>query len=67
MALLGDARSAAERDADGGVKPEKESSSWLGAKAYLILLDQVGECFDIVGKNNADNGTSIHRSLSMFQ
>jgi hypothetical protein len=44
-ALLRDARAATGRDLDTGeVLPEREghSRSWLGALAYLVLLDQLG-------------------------
>src|SRR5215218_8997242 len=47
IAILGDARGAADRDGEGRVKPNKRSQSWLGATAYLILLDQVGKTFKV--------------------
>ena len=50
IAIRNDARGAAERDGKGRVKPNKRSQSWLGAAAYLIMLDQVGKTFKINGK-----------------
>jgi hypothetical protein len=50
IAILGDARGAADRDGKGRVKPNSRSQSWLGATAYLILLDQVGKTFKVNGK-----------------
>ncbi len=47
IAILGDARGAADRDRDGRVKPGKRSQSWLGATGYLIMLDQVGKTFKV--------------------
>jgi hypothetical protein len=41
-AVLGDTRSAAERDPDGVVLPGRLSMSWLAATGYLVLLDQIG-------------------------
>jgi hypothetical protein len=49
IAILGDARGAANRDGEGRVKPNKRSQSWLGATAYLIMLDQVGKVFKVNG------------------
>jgi hypothetical protein len=49
IAILGDARGAADRDEEGRVKPNRRSQSWLGATAYLILLDQVGKTFKVNG------------------
>jgi len=66
IALLGDARGAAERDAETGlVRPGKLSTSWLGAAGYLILLDQVGTCFKLKGPDvRGDN--PISRALLYF-
>ena len=49
IAILGDARAAADRDGKGRVRPNRRSLSWLGATAYLILLDQVGKTFKVNG------------------
>jgi hypothetical protein len=49
IAILGDARGAADRDGKGRVKPNRRSLSWLGATAYLIMLDQVGKTFKVNG------------------
>jgi hypothetical protein len=66
IALLGDARGAAERNAVTGlVEPGKQSASWLGAAGYLILLDQIGTCFKLKGPEvQADN--AITRALMYF-
>jgi hypothetical protein len=49
IAILGDARGTADRDGEGRVKAYKRSQSWLGATAYLIMLDQVGKAFKVNG------------------
>jgi len=49
IAILGDARGAADRNQEGRVKPNRRSQSWLGATGYLILLDQVGKTFKVNG------------------
>jgi hypothetical protein len=52
IALLTDARGAAERDlGTGQVLAGRPSSSWLAAAGYLILLDQIGTCFKLRGPN----------------
>jgi hypothetical protein len=66
IALLTDARGATGRDLDtGSVVTHDHTRSWLGATGYLILLDQVGTCFQRVGaKVPADN--PIARALKQF-
>lgn len=66
VALLGDARGAAERNADTGlVEPGKASTSWLGAAGYMILLDQIGTCFKLDGPN-VPGDNAITRALRYF-
>lgn len=68
IALLTDARGAADRDlATGQVESGKRSMSWLGAAAYLVLLDQVGTCFQIPGQPPTDHVTVIHAVRSFSQ
>jgi hypothetical protein len=66
VALLADARGAAQRDqTTGDVLPGSESMSWLGAVGYLILLDQIGKCFKPV-TNPATDAEPIIRALRNF-
>lgn len=65
IAVLGDARAAADRDGNGEVRPDRRSQSWLAATAYLALLDQVGTSFAIVGVGVA-GPTPIHHALKTF-
>jgi hypothetical protein len=66
IALLTDARGATGRHLDtGSVVTPDHTRSWLGATGYLILLDQVGTCFQRAGtKVAADN--PIARALKQF-
>lgn len=49
-ALLRDARLATNRDLDSGQKAlNADHGSWLGALAYMALLDQIGSCFRPLG------------------
>lgn len=47
VAVLRDARGATGRYlATGEVSPKRRASgSWLGALGYMVMLDQIGECF----------------------
>jgi hypothetical protein len=46
LAALGDARDASGRDVDtGNLVDVDRSGHWLGAVAWMVLLDQVGKCF----------------------
>jgi hypothetical protein len=46
QALLGEARWAADRDRNSGLVIEpSRSQRWLGATAYLMLVDQIGDAF----------------------
>lgn len=61
IALLGDARGAADRDGETGeVEPGKRSASWLGAVGYLVLLDQVGTCFKVRGQRDVNERAFVH-------
>jgi hypothetical protein len=66
IAVLGDTRSAAERDPDGVVLPGRLSMSWLAATGYLVLLDQIGTCFETQGKQTIADNNSIIRALKYF-
>jgi hypothetical protein len=66
IALLADARGAAQRDqTTGDVVVGSESTSWLGAVGYLILLDQIGKCFKPLD-NPATDAEPIIRALRNF-
>jgi hypothetical protein len=46
LACLRDARSVTGRDEDTGeVRYPKRLHNWLGAVGYIVLLDQIGDCF----------------------
>lgn len=68
-AVVRDARQATGRDMHTGeVGDEAKVNSWLGAMAYLVMLDQVGECFRPVPlpRPTAHNG-AIPKALTYFQ
>lgn len=49
-AIVRDARAASERNVDtGAVARTPSDTAWLGALAYMVMLDQVGDCFQIAG------------------
>ena len=67
MALLEHARSETGRDVDTGeLANEGKSGSWLGATAYLILLDQIGKCLKPADAPNPGGPSSIERALQMW-
>ena len=66
IAVLGDTRGAAERDADGVVLPDRLSMSWLAATGYLVLLDQIGTCFETQDKQTIADNNAIIRALKYF-
>jgi hypothetical protein len=45
VAALGDARASSGRDENGVVVDEDVTGHWLGAVAWMVLLDQIGTCF----------------------
>jgi hypothetical protein len=45
LAALGDARASSGRDETGKVVDETQTGHWLGAVAWMVLLDQIGSCF----------------------
>jgi len=60
-ALLTDARGAAQRDLiTGRPTPGGQHHSWLAATAYLILLDQIGTCFQVAGTPGTNGRPLIH-------
>lgn len=64
-AIVRDARVASRRDAGTGqLAGVPSDTEWLGALAYMIMLDQVGDCFRIVG--GAGNGPSLLCALRDF-
>jgi hypothetical protein len=68
-AVVRDARQATGRDLHTGeiAEPEK-TGNWLGAMAYLTMLDQVGECFRPrpLPRPTPHNST-IAKALAYFQ
>jgi hypothetical protein len=67
MALLAHARSETGRDPyTGELADEEGSGSWLGATAYLILLDQIGKCFKPANAPNPAGPSSVERALQMW-
>lgn len=65
-ALLREARWAADRNVDTGVLDAKsDSSRWLGAAAYLMLLDQIGKSFKPVGPE-VGAGNDVVRACKSF-
>ncbi len=45
LVALGSARINTGRNSDGNVVNELETGDWLGAVAWMALLDQIGTCF----------------------
>jgi hypothetical protein len=67
IALLQDARGAAERDIHtGAVQPERRSQSWLAATGYLMLLDQIGTCFKLARRPVSPNTNSFIHAMQHF-
>jgi hypothetical protein len=67
MAVLLDARGAAERDPVNGVlRPGALSMSWLAATGYLVLLDQIGKCFETRNTQVIPDNHAIIRALKHF-
>jgi hypothetical protein len=67
MAILRDARGAAERDLDSGaIGPGKQSVSWLAATGYLVLLGQIGTCFTTHNIQAIVDNNAIIRALRYF-
>jgi hypothetical protein len=64
-ALLGDARHAAGRDTTGTLVRRSETL-WLGATAYLVLLDQIGKTFTLAGFPVDQSRPAINRALACF-
>jgi hypothetical protein len=65
-ALLVDVRGAAQRDlATGRPLQGGQHHSWLAATGYLILVDQIGTCFDVVGRSSSGEKAFI-RALDAF-
>ncbi|WP_133805921.1 hypothetical protein [Kribbella caucasensis] len=65
-AALRDAREATGRNPDTGelINPHRHGN-WLGAIGYMILLDQIGECFK-PRPAAAVSGNSFSKALSYF-
>ena len=67
MALIAHARTETGRDsATGQVIDEPRTGSWLGATAYLILLDQIGKCLKPASAPNPAGPSSVERALQMW-
>lgn len=67
MLLLDRARSETGRHGGtGALLDESKSGSWLGATAYLILLDQLGKCLKPATALNPPGPSSVERALQMW-
>lgn len=67
MAILQDARAAADRDLDTGVVVQgKQSVSWLAATGYLVLLGQIGTCFTTRNIQAIADNNAVIRALKYF-
>lgn len=67
-AVVRDARDATGRDPETGrTQEETRSGNWLGALAYLVMFDQVGECFSRrSGTLPATERRNVVRALTDF-
>lgn len=67
-AALHDARGVVHRADDGSVRPgaEVHSRAWIGAVAYLSLLDQIGTALTLKGQPKQEDGESIRLCLRDF-
>jgi hypothetical protein len=67
MALIAHARAETGRDSETGqVIDESRTGSWLGATAYLILLDQIGKCLKPASAPNPAGPSSVERALQVW-
>jgi hypothetical protein len=69
-AVVRDAREVTGRHLDTGeVENDARAGNWLGAVAYLIFLDQIGDCFepDPILRPPAENTAAIVRALTYFE
>ncbi|WP_410659616.1 hypothetical protein [Amycolatopsis sp. lyj-112] len=64
-AILGDARHAAGRNTTGKLVRLSETL-WLGATAYLVLLDQIGKTFTLANAINDRSRPPIYQALACF-
>ncbi|MET8853393.1 hypothetical protein [Amycolatopsis sp. NPDC004625] len=64
-ALLGDARHAAGRDTTG-LLVRQSATLWLGATAYLVLLDQIGKTFTLADFSIVQSRPAINQALACF-
>lgn len=69
IGVLRDARAATGRylaSGEVGLKPER-SGSWLGAVGYMVMLDQIGECYRPANAGPLPKGTpDFIRALTYF-
>jgi hypothetical protein len=68
-AIVRDAREATGRDLDTGeVENEARAGNWLGTLGYLVLLDQVGGCFEPAfgPQREPANRTAFVKALTLF-
>lgn len=69
-AVVRDAREVTGRHLDTGeVENDARAGNWLGAVAYLIFLDQIGDCFepDPILRPPAENTAAIVWALTYFE
>ena len=64
---LKDARKASGRNENSGDLDRLEGShSWLGAIAYLMLVDQIGECYKNPAKGESSYSIPFRKALHYF-
>jgi hypothetical protein len=65
IAILRDARKATGRNRNGVKIKGEPHNNWLGALGYLVLLDQIGNCFKAASKP-IESGNKIRKALKYF-
>ena len=67
-AVVRDARQMTGRNLTTGlVEDESRASSWLGALGYLVMLDQVGQCFRPTTRpREAAHPSNVAKALTYF-
>ena len=63
---LGSIRKETGRDKDGLKILGEDHGSWLGAIGYMVILDQIGNCFRPRTRPNFHNLNSIQKALRYF-
>jgi hypothetical protein len=69
MAVVRDARLVTGRESmSGALLPEQaqKAGSWLGALGYLVMIDQIGECFTRAGAPASSTREDFIRALELW-